>query len=243
MRRLLCIGALVLVGCEAPSEPAPQNGPVSLPSTPRPSQPAGERPKPAEPCADAPAWAHLTGQCVADGHVYGVGVARTIRNGGLAYHGASDRARGALSTESVAEIERSEILDTHRCGQEVWALARRPSRNAERVPSCTVDMATRGPTENECPEWMGSLGYFDGESVVGVGIVDGINNPTMAERVARTRAAMEQQKSFRIRVTVGSDGTLGAATTSRVTTVTEESELGRCGSMTLVRVKSRVFNP
>lgn len=240
MTRVILVLAAVLAACD--DDPVPADTPVELPTVTRPAQPDPPKPPSVEPCEQAPQWAALRTRCASDGYVYGVGVSPSIRNRGLAFHGASDRARAALTATRSAEIEDSEIVDSFRCGPDVWALARKPVNGGDSLPECSAAIKDRGAVEEGCPSWMGALAHREGDAVVvGVGVVDGISNPTMARNVARNRAAAEQQKTFRMRVTVNDDGSVGAASTSRVTTVTETADLARCGSLTVARVKSRVL--
>ncbi|MEM6732934.1 MAG: hypothetical protein AAF658_15365, partial [Myxococcota bacterium] len=188
-----CVTIFLAVVCSLAcqnQEPERPKGPTPA----RPSQPPPEVTPIIRACASAPPWASaLAGaRCSADGYVYGAGHSSQIPNGALLLHVAGDRARASLVEKGTTELRASEVMDLARCDDAVWALARRPKEEGEKVPACDESINARAARPDGCPEWSGALSTMDGERIAGVGYVFGDATTPLVQNAARNRAVNEQ---------------------------------------------------
>jgi hypothetical protein len=187
-------------------------------------------------CEGGPAWIELE-PCTRDGAIWGVGSVEMMMESigrSAAGHNALATIVTAAGLPTEGEISGLEVPRTKKCGSKIFALAKLPGPSAT-LPGCTIDpLADEQP--GKCPAWIERVAYREGDQLIGVGLVEGIENKSLAEQAGRTRAQMSlsRMQGLKLRVegkrvdveAIGHKRGLGEVST----------EIARCGDLTAVKM-------
>lgn len=239
---------LLLCACPetpAPPPPVPDSGITLEPITRTATITRIQLPTPGA-CADGPAWLQLQA-CELDEQVYAVGQADLGYNESLARSTAADRARRALGV-AVSDAKATnvvlkgcEIPYVYLCEKVVYALAKMPKVGTQKLATCSREQVTATLKGNEtCPAWTQRLAYKEGDDLVGVGMVEGLRNPSLAERTAQSRALSNVGRLIRVEMTLTD---VVSSAQSRGEGLAEVSrEVARCGDSLFVKLTARPTN-
>jgi hypothetical protein len=197
-------------------------------------------------CADGPAWLKLQ-PCELDEVVYAVGQADLGYNESLARSTAADRARRAMGVAisdakaTSVVLKGCEVPYLYQCEKVIYAMAKMPKAGTQKLPACDATQVTATLKGSEtCPAWTQRLAYKEGADLVGVGMVEGSRNPSLAERTAQSRALSNAGRLLRVEMQLA-DAVSSAQ--SRGEGLAEVGrEVARCGDIIFVKVTARPAN-
>jgi hypothetical protein len=173
-------------------------------------------PEPTAPPA-ATRWVGMQA-CKHEAYVYAAG---TAASAGMSRTSAEGRARQALVGAPTAKVvlRNSEIIDTHSDDTGFSALARTtdPSIDRSALPDCApAALAWRGAPVAGCPDWTVRTAWIGGGQRHAVGVVMGIQNPSLGARTAQNRARAELVKLESLEVGGGSSVSSGQPADARL---------------------------